>query len=263
MSYGPQLPPHLAKTSQEDSSDSEEDDQCYGPRLPSVPCRGPQPSSSYGPQIPDSNKDDDDDDEVIGPLPPKPGEEVSAEDAIRQSFEARAQRMKDKLEGRLESGQPKRDSWMLELPEEKAKNFGLGPRQFSRSNNPKSKRDKSWTQTPSDKLKNKDVEVEQEEEDVSQDPEVLEYMANLQRDQEMERVSSELKKKRGDDSLLDLHTKKLKKKHKEEDKPVERRPFDRDVDLQANRFDQAQKEAMIKKAAKLDSRFASGQTKFL
>ena len=63
---------------------------------------------------------------------------------------------------------------------------------------------------------------------------------------------------------MDMHAKKLKQKQKaEKDKSKERRPFDRDVDLQANRFDEAQKKAMIKKAANLDNRFTSGQSKYL
>ena len=64
-------------------------------------------------------------------------------------------------------------------------------------------------------------------------------MASLQRDAQMDKVSEELKKKRGNDTLMDLHEKKMKKKEKKEkekNKPVERRPFDRDVDLQANRY---------------------------
>ena len=67
---------------------------------------------------------------------------------------------------------------------------------------------------------------------------VLAYMASLARDTQMDKVSDELKKKRGSDSLMELHEKKLKKKEKkdkEKNKPQERRPFDRDVDLQANR----------------------------
>ena len=64
-------------------------------------------------------------------------------------------------------------------------------------------------------------------------------MASLQRDAQMDKVSEQLNKKRGTDSLMDLHTKKLKKKEKKDkkkDKPQERRPFDRDVDLQASRY---------------------------
>lgn len=45
--------------------------------------------------------------------------------------------------------------------------------------------------------------------------------------------------------------------------PKERRPFDRDVDLKVNRFDEAQKKAILKKAQLLDNRFSSGESKFL
>jgi hypothetical protein len=52
-------------------------------------------------------------------------------------------------------------------------------------------------------------------------------------------------------------------KEKEEGKHEERRPFDRSVDLQTNRFDEAQKKAILKKAQLLNDRFASGHSKFL
>jgi len=38
-----------------------------------------------------------------------------------------------------------------------------------------------------------------------------------------------------------------------------RRPFDRDIDLQVNRFDQAQKKTILMKAQLLDDRFSRGQ----
>ena len=47
MSFGPQLPAHLRKPPQESESESD-DDQSYGPRLPSVPCRGPKPAQNSG-----------------------------------------------------------------------------------------------------------------------------------------------------------------------------------------------------------------------
>lgn len=52
-------------------------------------------------------------------------------------------------------------------------------------------------------------------------------------------------------------------KEKKEGKSEERRPFDRNIDLQANRFDEAQKKAIFKKAQLLDDRFSSGRSKFL
>ena len=39
--------------------------------------------------------------------------------------------MREKIEGK-DNQVVQRETWMLELPEAKAKNFGLGPRQFSR-----------------------------------------------------------------------------------------------------------------------------------
>ena len=54
-----------------------------------------------------------------------------------------------------------------------------------------------------------------------------------------------------------MHTKKLKRKAADEgNKPVERRAFDRDQDLQANRFDDAQKKSLLKKSAELNTRFS-------
>jgi hypothetical protein len=52
-------------------------------------------------------------------------------------------------------------------------------------------------------------------------------------------------------------------KQKEEGTSEVRRPFDRNIDLQANRFDEAQKKAIFKKAQLLDDRFSSGRSKFL
>jgi len=51
----------------------------------------------------------------------------------------------------------------------------------------------------------------------------------------MDEISQRLKGERGNASLMENHTKKLQKKEKEDkDKPKERRPFDRDIDLQVN-----------------------------
>lgn len=53
----------------------------------------------------------------------------------------------------------------------------------------------------------------------------------------------------------------LQKKQKDEKK--ERRPFNRDSDLSANKFDEARKKAVCKKAQLLDTRFSSGNKKYL
>ena len=131
--------------------------------------------------------------------------------------------------------------------------------------NPKAVQDKSWTETPQDRAKRAAglVDEASDDKDASEDPDVLAYMISLKRDQEMEKMSKELKKKRGSESLMESHQKKLKQKEKKDNKPKERRPFDREADLQVNVFDDARKKAMIKKAANIDNRFSSGQSKYL
>lgn len=52
-------------------------------------------------------------------------------------------------------------------------------------------------------------------------------------------------------------------KDEKEDGKKERRPFSRDVDLQVNRFDEAQKKSIIKKAQDLNCRFSRGEAKYL
>lgn len=64
------------------------------------------------------------------------------------------------------------------------------------------------------------------------------------------------------ESLVNLHTKKMKEKAKlVGEKPVERRPFDRDADLQVNRFDEAQKQRLLKKSQELNTRFSHSNDK--
>lgn len=61
---------------------------------------------------------------------------------------------------------------------------------------------------------------------------------------------------------MSLHTKKMKEKTNEKaNAPVERRPFDRDADLQVNRFDDAQKQRLIKKSQELNTRFSHSKDK--
>ena len=57
--------------------------------------------------------DDDDDDDMIGPRPPKPDEVVDAQVSLAKQFEARADKMKKKLEGHDddEAGPAKREKW--------------------------------------------------------------------------------------------------------------------------------------------------------
>ena len=182
MSYGPQLPPHLEKpkdcvsNQNDDTSDEDQDSTIYGPKLPPELTRKPSEGYEtknhlYGPQLPQEltkstlHKDDtrhelgddsDNDDYFVGPLPSSHGASTRTfrQEQIDRQLEERARMIKEKVEKSDEKQiAPKRESWMLELPPEKAKNFGLGPRQFNKSIASKPERDRSWTDTPEIKAK--------------------------------------------------------------------------------------------------------------
>ena len=69
------------------------------------------------------------------------------------------------------------------------------------------------------------------------------------------------KKKKEKEKKKEKHKKKEKKT---EDKKPERRPFDRDLDLKVNQFDDAMRKQYIKKAQGLGSRFGhAGKQKYL
>uniref|UniRef100_A0A1E1W792 DUF3752 domain-containing protein n=1 Tax=Pectinophora gossypiella TaxID=13191 RepID=A0A1E1W792_PECGO len=269
---GPALPPHLQKRYERSKSPDIE-----GPALP--PHLKDKPSKSIGPSIPENmrkvlaEQDPDevkyvssDEDTGIGPLPT--GLEDKWSDAHKR-LEERALDMKiKKLDGHsLQSTDAKsREQWMLELPEAKAKYLGLEARSFRAKEGPDMSDRSSWTDTPEEKNR-KAAGIQKEE-----DPEVTlqreakaRHIAN--RDDEQEKAVKKHKKKhKREESLLEMHQKKLKKKKKKDEKEdgkSERRPFSREVDLQVNRFDEAQKKSIIKKAQELNTRFGRGEAKFL
>ena len=185
MSFiGPVIPGHLRSNQESQDSDSDSSEDNYGPKLPSEPCRGPAPAppsqlpqssaqsandddsdsdDDFGPALPphlqqrqqvptEHQQDDSSDDEFVGPKITEKTTELNRE-SIEQELEMRARRMKDKLDGKNEV-EVKRESWMLELPEEKANRFGLGARQFSRKGVSERGGDKSaWTDSPAEKVK--------------------------------------------------------------------------------------------------------------
>ena len=289
MSFiGPVIPQQLSENQDCEDSGCDDDgsDEDFGPRLPSVPCRGPAPASGppapetandsdsddedFGPSLPpqlaqthqssQQQQDDSSDDEFIGPKITEQTTESNKEDIARE-VELRALKMRDKLEGK-DQPEVARESWMLELPEEKANRFGLGARQFSRKGVSERGGDRSaWTDSPAEKERKLREGDNPEEEEFDNQSAAVRL-----RDENMQRVSNDLKKKRGTDSLMEAHEKKLKKEKKEEKesgKIAGRRPFDRDIDLKANQFDEAVKKNMLKAAAKIDNRFSSGSQKFL
>lgn len=265
---GPALPPHLQKQHKGSTKDIE------GPALP------PRMQQKLGPSIPDVMRKTlaENDKEIIkfessdnegsdyGPMPINTDGKLSE---TQQRLEERALEMKiKKLEGHSlqDSKHKSREQWMLELPEGKAKYLGLEARSFRAKEGPDMSDRSSWTDTPEDKVlkaaghvKEKDLGDELKREAKAR------HIATKDEEQEAA-VKKHKKKHKRDESLLEMHQKKLKKKKKKEeseDGKKERRPFSRDVDLQVNRFDDAQKKSIIKKSQNLNSRFSRGEAKYL
>lgn len=289
---GPSLPPHLMKDlhnvddiigpampPQIDNRESDSsDEESIGPKLPfqlkkkgntsnksSVigPCLPPHLTAntlqSTGPQLilKGNNSDNEDDTDVIGPMP----SEMLRGDASRSTaaeIESRARQMRDRLEGKNNKEEKiTRESWMMELPSaELNQSLGLQARTFRAKAGPDMSDRSGWTDTPADREKKAKEEASRKRphDDVRQSE------SDKQRSKEIKKYN----KSNRPESLLEMHQKELKKnKKKTENKPTERRPFDRELDLQVNKFDDAQRKAIIKKSQKLDSRFSQGGSQFL
>uniref|UniRef100_A0A8D3C8Z0 GPALPP motifs-containing protein 1 n=1 Tax=Scophthalmus maximus TaxID=52904 RepID=A0A8D3C8Z0_SCOMX len=224
--FGPALPPGFKK--------QQYGEGIPGPALP--PGYQAQPSSSEG-----------EDEEVIGPMPSK----GPIRDSVAQDFERRARMMKEKLTGDDTPEVVSRETWMTELPPE-LQHIGLGARTFKKKSGPENKDRSMWTDTPADRERKERLERKEKGEEEKDSPPQVPH-----KDLEMAEKVSKFNETKRAESLISLHTKKMKEKAKEvADKPVERRPFDRDEDLQVNRFDEAQKQRLLKKSQELNTRFS-------
>ncbi|KAK7791423.1 hypothetical protein R5R35_014448 [Gryllus longicercus] len=251
---GPSFPDHL-KLNEEATQEKIDDEDMYGPALPP----GFRPKT-----IPVEIKAKEDDahesDEDMGPLP----EGHMSSSRIQHQLEIRAKQLRESMAmgERPENDTPvQRESWMLELPADRAPELGLKPRQFRMREGPEAGDRSVWTDTPADRERKRNNPKSK-----SPDRGALEHLAVMERDKAMQQLADEHSSKRGSRSLMELHEEKLlaKRKKAEKDGEVpERRPFSREVDLQVNRFDEAQKRSILKKAHHLNDRFSSGQSKFL
>lgn len=184
---------------------------------------------------------------------------------------------------------------MIELPEvRKVSDLGLGARQFRRGEQPDFSDRGQWTKAPNDnndsgkdkdsrseKQQQRDVEKRRREEAISK------------RDAEQDEMARKHKKlHKRDKSMLEIHEKKMKKEKvgcirnyfvkaeifikllflyffnvyiqkKAKDEKEERKPFNRETDLQVNRFDESRKKSAIKNSQLLDDRFSRGNAKYL
>uniref|UniRef100_A0A8C5GYA3 GPALPP motifs-containing protein 1 n=1 Tax=Gouania willdenowi TaxID=441366 RepID=A0A8C5GYA3_GOUWI len=151
-----------------------------------------------------------------------------------------------------------RETWMTELPPE-LQHIGLGARTFKKKSGPE-KGDRSiWTDTPADRERKTRERLEEKQKGGAQKDDAPQFS---RKDVEMaEKVSKYNESKRAE-SLISLHSKKMKEKAKNKaDQPVERKEFDRDADLQVNRFDEAQKQRLLKKSQELNTRFSHSKDK--
>lgn len=277
--FGPALPPHLTRPQIEPQAQPL---SIIGPVMPS---QLPEPTTS---QADFDEGEEDTADDLVGTFGPIPN-------ATQVELEERALALKlAALEGGLGTSateQDVREEWMLELPEVGLKSGLAALNNMKRTfyhgkERPDFSDRSSWTKTPQSAAagpkpcSSKDLEKTA----------LVNY--ERQRDEEQERIAKKHKKKhKRDESLVDLHQKKLRKEQRERvrfsnhkdlksvvtkivsclqekelaasgSKP-ERRPFSRDVDLQLNKIDKNQTKQIVNKAKILNSKFSSGQAKYL
>ncbi|XP_037597071.1 GPALPP motifs-containing protein 1 [Cebus imitator] len=271
---GPALPPNY-KSSSSDSSDSDEDSSSLyeeGNQESEEDDTGPTARKQR------KNQDDDDDDGFFGPaLPPgfKKQDDSPPRPIIGPALPPgfiKATQKSDK--GRDDPEEQETDSSEDEdivgpMPAKGPVNYNITTEFEKRAQRMKEKLTKGDDVSFKDILGNKlnrlkivlSVFIPQETQEArkSSNKKDEEHVLSGRDKRLAEQVSSYNESKRSE-SLMDIHHKKLKSKAAEDkNKPQERIPFDRDKDLKVNRFDEAQKKALIKKSRELNTRFSHGK----
>ncbi|XP_077568829.1 GPALPP motifs-containing protein 1 isoform X2 [Stigmatopora nigra] len=234
---GPALPPGFRQAIDDANNDDDDDEEGFsGPALPP------------GYQA-DSHSSEDEDEDIIGPMPSS----FPAPNTVALDIERRARLMKDKLTKVDAPEVATRETWMTELPPE-LQHIGLGARTFKKKSGPE-KGDRSiWTDTPADTERKARERLEKKEKGETEKASAPQIP---RKDLEMADKISKYNKTKRSESLMSLHAKNIKEKAKEvSDNPAERRAFDRETDLKVNRFDDAQKQRLLKKSQELNTRFS-------
>lgn len=241
--YGPSLPPGFVDTSRKPG--------VIGPVLPpgfSVAKLSPPEDA------PDGDSDSDDSDGVIGPMPSEAAADDYADDSAARDFDRRATKMKRRLEGQ-DDAEPRREEWMTHLPDNLGLRIGLGARTFRKNMEDPTADRSAWTDTPADKAKKAEKKTEKDGAETSR------HHRHHRQEKELEEQLTQYNKEKRAESLLDMHRKKRKVEKKEA--AQERREFNRDEDLKISRIDPKASKALINKAAFLNTKFSSGERKFL
>ncbi|XP_077514989.1 GPALPP motifs-containing protein 1-like isoform X3 [Amblyomma americanum] len=242
--YGPSLPPGFADTSPKPA--------IIGPVLP--------PGFSAAKQCSEQDEHDDDSDgsdDVIGPMPSEAVGADYADDGAARDIDRRATNMKRRLEGKDEA-EPRREEWMTHLPDNLGLRIGLGARTFRKNMEDPTADRSAWTDTPADKAKKSEQKKSKKADD---EVETSRHQKRHRQEKELEEQLAQYTKEKRSESLLDIHRKKKKEEKKNEVK--ERREFNRDEDLKISRIDSRASKALINNAAFLNSKFSSGERKFL
>ncbi|EFP08605.1 hypothetical protein GCK72_000030 [Caenorhabditis remanei] len=236
--YGPAIPKNvdfsnLTTEGNEEEEEEEEDTagSSYGPSIPS------NFRQSFGPMIPGAQNDDSDDE--IGPMPVTEGNEEK--EALERAYRMVLQK---EAEDEEKNSQPKREEWMTSVPK-KMGNFGLGPRTFKKGT--VSERDSSWEDAPGAKKKRRDEQK------------TAKSVGAAMADARQEAIVSQ---KTSGPSLLELHQKTREEKVKDAGYlPGERRPFDRDKDMEVRGLKAGGSKEAVEKMKELQGRFANSKDK--
>ncbi|XP_055541062.1 GPALPP motifs-containing protein 1 [Wyeomyia smithii] len=229
-----------------------------GPVLPAHLKINTASENSESDLSPFSEEETHDEDDIIGPMPGTSNSKSNVE-LEQRALELKLKRLDEPTDQPITT----REDWMLQLPDiRKVSDMGLGARQF-RTREKLEIGDRSvWTDTPNDKERKKLSHGSSKNAVCMHEDQTRRKTA--ERDKQQEEMIKKHKKHKRDKSLLDTHQQKLEKtKKKQNNSEAVRRPFDRNIDLHANRFDEAQKKAIFKKAKLLETRFSSGASKFL
>ncbi|XP_067944147.1 GPALPP motifs-containing protein 1-like [Watersipora subatra] len=284
MEIGPALPPSFRKADEQSSSSLECEDAAFGPTLPPgfsdrkaaddaseygpvLPATKPSRKNIVGPTLPPSGykhpsfNSDSSEDELIGPsihlAAPANAQYDAAEEFAARNRSLEAERKRKENEVNKDLGG--REEWMTSLPTiSLAQDIGLTARTFRNKAAPQ--QDSSWTKAPSDKQ-------DDDRKEAVKQPEKRRYenIAGSRRDKEIADKLSKFNDSERQESLYDMHQKKLKKemkKSKAKGEKAQRVPFSRETDLEVNKFDEAQRKSVLKKAALLDTRFGHGSQKY-
>ncbi|OWA52793.1 hypothetical protein BV898_17235 [Hypsibius exemplaris] len=267
---GPTLPSQFIQAHADESDEERADEEdVVGPSLPpgftrpAGPERRPETpegSSSkrvMGPTLPshfiqahadESDEERADEEDVVGPSLSlmASASDYSAVNEVADRFARKA----EKLKKSQEPVAPSRESWMTDLPESLLgrnvipKAALTGARTFKRKTDEYEADFSGWTSGPGGKPR--------KEAEKDNSLEVLQYEQALQRERQLElEIEANNKKKRGEALVT------MTQKTKTPEELKERRPFDREKDLNIRKTVKMDQDGVAKRAAELREKFAT------